>query len=206
MISAQPSGFLQVAECIGLRKGKGFMPENTTGQTTAGLIGAVWGVTGFSLILLDAINRLARIALHALEQPLNLLHWLAFVVAVAALAWFEGYRGFQKKFSPRCAARIYYLYRHPEPVAVWLAPLFCMGFFRATRAPLLFAWVGTSLIVLLVVILHSAAQPWRGIIDAGVVVGLSWGLVSFWISVAQTFRSGRYPVSPEVPGSVAVAP
>jgi hypothetical protein len=81
-----------------------------------------------------------------------------------------------------------------------------MGFFRATRKPLLFAWVGTSLIVLLVVILHRSPQPWRGIIDAGVVAGLSWGLVSFLYSTAQAFAADRYPASPEVPGPVVDDP
>jgi len=179
------------------------MAENSSGISAAGLSGAIWGVLGFSLILLDAINRLAHIAAHALDAGLTLFQWLCLLLVVVALAYFEGYRGFQKKFSPRCAARLYYLYRHPEPAAVLLAPLFCMGFFRATPGPLRFAWVGTTLIVILVVILHGAAQPWRGIIDAGVVVGLSWGLVSFWVSVGQTFSSGTYPVSPEVPGMEA---
>jgi hypothetical protein len=167
-----------------------------------GLVGAFWGAAGLSIILLDAINRLARIALHALDTELLAVHWVSLAIVVALLAYFEGYRGFQKSFSPRCAARTRYLYRHPDWLSVLLAPLFVMGFFRATRKPLLFAWVGTSLIVLLVVILHRSPQPWRGIIDAGVIAGLSWGLASFLYSTAQAFAADRYPVSPEVPGPV----
>lgn len=179
------------------------MAESSSEQRGLGLAGAIWGIAGFSLILLDAINRLARIALHALDGKLTVLQWLCLVLVVLALAYAEGYRGFQKKFSPRCAARLYYLYKHPEPLAVIFAPLFCMGFFRATRGPLRFAWVGTTLIVLLVLLLHWAPQPWRGIVDAGVVVGLSWGLASFWVSIWRTFSSGQYPVSPEVPARLA---
>lgn len=165
-----------------------------------GLVGAFWGAAGLSLILLDAINRLSRLALHALDHGLDVVHWVSLPIVVVLLAYSEGYRGFQKSFSPRCAARTWHLYRHPDLLSVAFAPLFVMGFFRATRKPLLFAWVGTSLIVLLVVILHQSPQPWRGIVDAGVVAGLSWGLVSFLYSTARTFISGRYPVSPEVPG------
>lgn len=175
------------------------MAESSGVRRAWGLWGAMWGVAGFSIILLDAINRLARLALHALDGQLTVFQWFSLILVILAMAYAEGYRGFQQKFSPRCAARLYYLYRQPEPLAVLLAPLFCMGFFRATRGPLLVAWVGTTLIVLLVVALHWAPQPWRGIVDAGVVVGLSWGLASFWVSIWRTFSSGQYPVSPEVP-------
>ena len=180
------------------------MQNNDNGISIAGLLGAAWGVAGFSLILLDAINRLSRLALHALDTGLTGAQWLVLVLIVAFMAYTEGYRGFQKSFSPRTAARAYYLYRNPEPLAVILAPLFCMGFFRATRRPLLVAWVGTSLIVLLVIVLHSAPQPWRGMVDAGVVVGLSWGLLSFLATTARVFATGTYPLSPEVPEQVVV--
>ena len=75
-----------------------------------------------------------------------------------------------------------------------------MGFFRATRAPFLFAWVGTALIILLIILLQVSPQPWRGIVDTGVVVGLSWGLISFLIFAWRAFSTGQYPLSPEVPG------
>jgi hypothetical protein len=177
------------------------MPTGHQKLKPVGLIGAIWGVAGFSLILIDAINRLSRMALQVLDSGLTDMQWVLLALVVAAMAYAEGYRGFQKSFSPRSAARAYYLYKHPEPLAVVLAPLFCMGFFRATRRPLLVAWVGTALIVMLVVALQLSSQPWRGIVDAGVVVGLSWGLTSFLIEVARVFRSGKYPLSPEVPGA-----
>jgi hypothetical protein len=167
---------------------------------TAGLIGAVWGVGGFSIILLDAINRLSKIAFHAFDSGLSGMQWVLVVVVVAAMAYMEGYRGFQKSFSPRSAARAYYLYRNPELLSILLAPLFCMGFFRATRRPLLVAWVGTAVIAMLIIALQMSAQPWRGIIDAGVVVGLSWGLTAFLVEVVRVFRTGVYPLAPEVPG------
>ncbi len=168
-----------------------------------GFAGALWGAAGLCLILLDAINRLSRLALHALDHGMDTVHWVSLPLVVALLAYSEGYRGFQKSFSPRCAARTWYLYRHPDPLNALFAPLFVMGFYRATRKPLLFAWVGTSLIVLLVIVLHQSPQPWRGIIDAGVVAGLSWGLISFLYSTGRAFATGRYPVSPEVPGVAA---
>jgi len=172
--------------------------------SVAGLLGAVWGAGGLAIILLDAINRLSRIALQAFDEGLTVVQYGVLLVVVVFMAYTEGYRGFQKSFSPRSAARAYYLYKNPEPLACLLAPLFCMGFFRATRGPLLFAWVGTLLIVLLIIMLQMSPQPWRGIVDAGVVVGLSWGLVSLLISVWRVFTTGIYPMSPEVPADKRV--
>jgi hypothetical protein len=164
-----------------------------------GRIGAVWAVVGFSLILLDAINRLSGMALDAFAEGFTLPQWVGLVLVVLFMAYTEGYRGFQKSFSPRCAARAYHLYKNPEPLSVALAPLFIMGFFRAERRPFLIAWVGTMVIVMLVFALHVTPQPWRGIVDCGVVVGLSWGLISFLLSVWRVFSSGRYDVLPAVP-------
>ena len=175
------------------------MANANAGFSMAGLIGAVWVAGGLAIVLLDAINRLSRIALHALDEGLTGFQYLVLAVIIILMAYSEGYRGFQKSFSPRSAARAYYLYKNPEPLAILLAPLFCMGFFRASRGPLLFAWVGTALIVLLIILLQMSPQPWRGMVDAGVVVGLSWGLISLLISVWRVFSSGIYGLSPEVP-------
>ena len=39
----------------------------------------------------------------------------------------------------------------------------------------------------LVALVRRLDQPWRGIIDAGVVVGLAWGLAALWIFTARAF-------------------
>jgi hypothetical protein len=181
-------------------QGAGYLMNDGGAKTSiGGLLGAVWAVGGLAVILLDAINRLSGMAMHALDSGLTAGQYVVLLLVVIAMAYAEGYRGFQKSFSPRCAARAYYLYRHPDTLSVLLAPLFIMGFFKATRKPLLFAWVGTALIIMLIVALQLSPQPWRGIVDAGVVVGLSWGLISFLVATYRVF-TGRIDVSPEVPG------
>lgn len=175
------------------------MSKNNDNNQLAGRLAAFWGVAGFVWILLDAILRLGVVAYQGLSPGLNAGEWATLVLFVLFMAYSEGYRGFQLSFSPRTAARAYYLYRHPDWLAGLLAPLFCMGFFRATRRPLLVAWVGTVLIVSIILWLRTVAQPWRGIVDAGVVVGLSWGLTTFLWNVRQAFRNGDYPVDPELP-------
>jgi len=44
----------------------------------------------------------------------------------------EGYKGFQKGYSPRVAARGHYLRDHSTLLRAILAPLFCMGFFHSS--------------------------------------------------------------------------
>ena len=89
--------------------------------------------------------------------------------------------------------------RLPWVIAL-LAPAFAMGWFYATRRRLLVSWILTVGIVTLVLIVHGMAQPWRGIVDAGVVVGLTWGMVSIvWIAA----RGGAKVVDPELPKGAA---
>ena len=64
----------------------------------SGLIGAIWATVGFSLILLDAINRLSRIALEALDAGMTPLLWAVFIAVIIFMGYAEGYRGFQKSF------------------------------------------------------------------------------------------------------------
>jgi hypothetical protein len=161
---------------------------------------AFWGVLGVMAIVLFAIVRLTPFVISALEAGLDVVQWIAFAVNIIVMAWSEGYRGFQSKFSPRVVARALYLYRHPASLGTQLcAPLFCIGYFDACRRTKVGAWVGTTGIVILILLVHQLEQPWRGIVDAGVVVGLSWGLISLIVMAVKTFSAGEYLVSPKVP-------
>jgi hypothetical protein len=162
---------------------------------------AIWGTFGVMAIVLFAIVRLMPYVMTALAAGLDALHWLVLTVNVCFMAWSEGYRGFQLKFSPRVVARALYLCREPTSWGTRImAPLFCIGYFNACGRTRVFAWAGTIGIVILVLLVHRLDQPWRGIIDAGVVVGLSWGLISLIVSALAVMRSGEYPASPKVPG------
>lgn len=169
-------------------------------QTVQHRVAAFWGVIGVMAIVLYAIVRLVPYVMGALAVDLDALQWLALALNVGLMAWLEGYRGFQLKFAPRVAARALYLCRKPVSWETqWLAPLFCIGYFDANRRTQIFAWAGTAGIVILILLVHRLDQPWRGIIDAGVVIGLSWGLISLTVKAVATFRAGEYLISPEVP-------
>jgi hypothetical protein len=126
-------------------------------------------------------------------------HWFSLVFVVFFMAYFEGYRAFQQAFSPRVAARARYLITHRNTLHAVLAPLFCMAYFHAPRRRRIASISVTAGIVVLVVLVRYLAQPWRGIIDGGVVVGLSWGVVSLSVFGYQALTAERFPYSPEVP-------
>lgn len=164
-----------------------------------GALGALWGFSGVVGLLAFAICRLAPRANEALNAPLTAGQWVFLIGFSAFMLVAEGYRGFQKKFSPRTAARVKYLHDHPRGLHVLLAPFFCMGYFHAKRKTRLTAICLTLGIVLLVVLVGYLPAPWRGLVDFGVVLGLSYGILSFAVSTAQAFLGKHFRHSPEVP-------
>jgi hypothetical protein len=134
----------------------------------------------------------------AFNIGLTPIQWFVLIAWCGFMLVAEGYRGFQKLFSPRVAARTFYLINHGRTVDLVFAPFFCMGYFHATRKRVITSWSLTAVITLLIVGVRFIAQPWRGIIDSGVVLGLLYGLVWVYIFTLRTFMSHTYVVDPEV--------
>jgi hypothetical protein len=155
-----------------------------------GTVALAWGVAGFTALLLVAVVRLAPIALDAFSYPWQAMHYAAFTANLWFMAWYEGYRGFQRSYSPRLAARAHHLYRHATRAQTALAPLVCMGFVHAPRRRRIAAWLLTAAIIVVVMIYRALPQPWRGILDAGVVVGLLWGMAATLYEVYRQFHRG----------------
>ena len=168
-------------------------------NTILGNLGAVWGLAGVLALLLSACLRLWPKAVDALAYPFSWYHWTALAAIVIGMAYAEGYKGFQKAFSPRTAARARYLRQNPRIAQVMLAPFFCMGYFHATKRRKITSISLTLGIIVLIVMVSFVSQPWRGIIDAGVVVGLAWGIVSLLVFGSQAMGRKPYPYAPEVP-------
>jgi hypothetical protein len=165
-----------------------------------GLLGAAWGVGGLVVLLTRSIWKLTPMALEPLDMDLAWWHWLAYVGSVVFMAYSEGYKGFQKGFSPRVVARGVHLMRNPSVLRVLFAPAFCMGLFHATRKRQIVAWSVLIGVAGLVVLIRNVDQPWRGIIDAGVVVGLSWGTLAILAFAWRALKGGTLTVDPDVPG------
>lgn len=170
------------------------------------IIGAIWGAAGVTLLITTAIYRLTPKAIDAIQSGLTTFQWIALVLWSIFMLISEGYRGFQKKFSPRTAARVKHLHDHPRPLHVLLAPFFCMGYFHATKKTRIVSICLTAGIALLVIAVSFVSQPWRGIIDTGVVLGLAYGISSFFIFLFQAFTNPAYPHSPETPHQEAENP
>jgi hypothetical protein len=124
------------------------------------------------------------IAAEGLGAGLSAWAWLATAAWVGFMAYFEGYRGFQHGFSPRVVNRAVELSRDPGWLRTALAPLYCMSLFSAERRRLIVSWTLIVMIIGLVVGVSQLDQPARGIIDAGVVVGLGWGLAALLVCAA----------------------
>lgn len=139
---------------------------------------ALWGVGGVLLLFGQALVRLTPIAWEAMTSgTLSSMQWAIYVGWVLVSAYTEGYRAFQKGFAPRVVKRAFELAAAPNTLAVVLAPAYCMTLFAAPRTRMLISWTVNLCVVAAVVYVRKLSQPWRGIIDGGVVVGLSWGVV-----------------------------
>jgi hypothetical protein len=168
--------------------------------TSNGLgLAGLWGIAGVVAILAQAIFKLAPLAVELLELELTVgeLAILASWIALAGYA--EGVRGFHRQFSPRVVARAQHLSARARTVDAILAPVFCMGLIHATRRRLITSWVLTLAITAVVMFVRRLSQPWRGIVDAGVVIGLSIGVMSLIYFTARGIRGHAMPVPADVP-------
>jgi hypothetical protein len=117
------------------------------------------------------------------------------------MVWAEGYKGFHRAFAPRVVVRASYLAANPRPLHVLLAPLFCMGYIHATPRRRLMSIALSGMIVSFVLAVRMLPQPWRGIIDVGVVAGLAVGVGSIIYYLLQLKQAGAasLPVAADVP-------
>ena len=160
---------------------------------------SLWGILGCCAIFVRAIWTLTPVALHPIEQGMTTLQWVAWSGWVVFMIYSEGYRGIHLKFAPRVVVRALHLGRRPRLLHVLFAPLFCMGLFHATRKRLIVSWCVIGGITLLVIGVRQLAQPWRGIVDAGVVIGLVLGAVSILYHTARGFCGHEPAISPDLP-------
>ena len=163
---------------------------------TLGTIGTIWGAAGAITLLSFAIGRMAGHSIEAFsgDYELRIWHYLVGGVWLFFMAYSEGYKGFQKGYSPRVASRALYLRDKCTWLRLILAPLFCLGFINSTRRRKIVIFVLLIVITLIVMLFKHIPQPWRGVLDLGVVVGLGWGaiatlvfLVKFWMADEVTF-------------------
>ena len=108
-------------------------------------------------------------------------------------AYVEGYKGFQKKFSPLVVKRSFTLIPGKNGTN-WLhfilAPLYSMGLIHATKKRQIVSWSVTIGVAAIVAAVKRLPYPWRNIVDAGVVVGLTWGSLSIALNYVKAWFTG----------------
>lgn len=154
----------------------------------------VWSLLQVTAILGNALKRLIPIALEPFKQQ-NLLPWQWSLMAVwaAYMAYAEGYSAFQKKFSPLVVKRAMGLSSRKSPLNILLAGPFSMGLFGATKKRMIVSWCISVGVFGIVKIVKILPYPYRSIVDAGVVAGLSYGLSSILIIGGKALLTGKSP-------------
>jgi len=94
----------------------------------------------------------------------------------------KGYFALHRGFVPRVISRSEQIIKNGKLIDKIFAPLYCMGFFKAPRKRMIISYVMILFIVSFILSASRIPQPWRGIIDLGVVVGLSIGILSLLFS------------------------
>ena len=178
-----------------------------TGTKQPFSLATLWGVVGVVAVLSNAIRRLLPIALEpfskagtaAAATAFTPLHWAQYVGFVLIMAYAEGYKGFQLKFSPLVVKRAMTLGPNsPFHHKLFAAP-YSMGLFHASKKRQIVSWTLALGIVGLVKLVKTLAFPYRSIVDAGVVVGLSWGTASIAGIYVQALRGQVPMIDPAMP-------
>ena len=163
------------------------------------IFAALWGLVGVLALLSFSVYRLSPIAASFFAYPTNYWHWAALLVWLVFMAYSEGYKGFQLAFAPRVAARLHWLATNPKPWLVILAPLYAMGFIYASYKRMLISHMILVMVVVFVLLAEVLPAPWRAIVDAGVVLGLSWGVMAVFVCTVKVLVFSAARVDPELP-------
>ena len=154
-----------------------------------GVVGLVWSVGGVSVLLLGGVFSVLPHALEIEPAQRSPAEWAALVAFGLFMLVGKGYFGFHRSFSPRTAGRAWELSRDRRPLVIALGPLYAMCLVMAPRPRMLRSWALVLAIAAIVPLVGAQPQPWRGIVDIGVVLGLGVGLASFW------WHAWRWPTS-----------
>eukprot|EP00933_Yihiella_yeosuensis_P050463 TRINITY_DN4824_c0_g1_i1.p1 TRINITY_DN4824_c0_g1~~TRINITY_DN4824_c0_g1_i1.p1 ORF type:complete len:279 (+),score=42.62 TRINITY_DN4824_c0_g1_i1:66-902(+) len=169
-----------------------------------------WGALGVCSYLGYGVQKVVPIVMEGLGAIDQTWQWGLLAVTLLFFAYVEGYKGFQLGFSPRVVSRAWVVSEDAEGAPFWhkvLAPAFCIGYFHGTKKRVITSWAVTSVIFAVVVGVKQLANPYRAIIDAGVIVGLMWGIVSIIVLFIQSLQTEKPPeFDPALPEDTPYTP
>jgi len=164
-----------------------------------GYLAASWGLVGFSAIIISAILRLWVYVEEISLESVGAFEICFAVIFTGFMLYAEGFRGFHKKLAPRFASRAKYLSENLNFIRILLAPFFCVGYFEARKSRIIVSFLMTIMIIGFVLIVRQFSQPWRGLIDIGVIAGLVLGLISMLYFFVSVIFLGKEAADPEMP-------
>jgi len=209
--SASPSVTVRRAETGGVAE---TMPAAKLESPPRSAAVQLWSVCGVAAYLGYGVKKVVPVVLGGCVG-MSPRQWALLAATLLFFGYVEGYRGFQKGFAPRVVSRAWVVSQgsvdgRPAP-PVWhklVAPIFCIGYIHGSRKRVIASWTVTTAVFLVVVGVKRLANPYRAIIDAGVIVGLAWGVVSVLAIFLRSIAKGRPPrFDPDLPrGSPYVLP
>lgn len=135
-------------------------------------------MTGFVLLIGQALFRMTPRAITILGQSLTATEWTGLALSVLFFGVLKGYVAFHRGYAPRFARRLVHVIRLRRASLSSIAPLYCMGFVHVGRGNR-GAWIRTVAFILAIVLMiigvRGVGDPWREIIVAGVLVALAFG-------------------------------
>ena len=153
--------------------------KNSLRKTAVKNILAGWGVIQVLSILANAIKRLVPLAIQPIVQKdLQPTQIVICAIWCVYMIYTEGYKTFQLKFSPLVVKRAFGISNNPSIMNCLFAGPYSMGLFGATRKRMIVSWSVSLGVFAIVKIVKKLPYPWRSIVDAGVVLGLSYGALS----------------------------
>ena len=170
-------------------------PALTPVTRALGLLGAVWCVGGVVFVLSMGMYRISPAVLELSWGAMSVVERVGLLVFVALMLVGKGWFGLHRGFAPRVVIRARELAGEPRLLPVLLAPLVGMGLAFSSAKRLALGWGLIAAITVAVQIILRLPEPWRGIVDAGVIAGLGVGVLSLvWHAlVAPLLRSDVDP-------------
>lgn len=169
-----------------------------------------WGTLGVIAYLSYGVAKVVPIVLEGLGSIEEPWQWGLLAVTLLFFAYVEGYKGFQNGFSPRVVSRAWVVSEEGEAMPLWhkvLAPAFCIGYFHGTFRRVAASWGVTTVIFAVVIGVKQLENPYRAIVDAGVIVGLIWGIVSIIVIFLKSLADEKPPeFDPALPEETPYTP
>jgi hypothetical protein len=160
----------------------------------------LWGVLQVVSIIGNAIKRVLPIAMQPFQQDdLKPLEWAMYVAWSFYMIYMEGYKAFQCKFSPLVVKRAFKLVDRASPLNVVLAGPYSMGMLDASKKRMMVSWGVTVGVFGIVQVVKKLPYPYRSIVDAGVVAGLSYGTAATLWFAGKALCGFSVDCDPEFP-------